>query len=479
MITTEELFKLIENYLFAFSSKEEAIEVIFNNDIKSFTTKTPEEIEKEINRNLNKYFKKQFEDNKLIETVKKYIENSGKALSRKSMMFLDDILVNSEYDLTFEDIEKLLDIKELQVYLKASKNDKTSLVERIKEFQETQELEKELENIPEEAYYDTSDIENIYFADISRYKLLTAEEERYYLKKYLEEEDAEAFDILVGSNQGLCKKVARIYLNRGLSFLDLIQEGNIGLIKAIQRFDLSRPTKFSTYAMWWIRQAIKVAISDYSRTIRIPRNLGDVQEKIKKLEEAYESETGETLTIKQLSELTGIREERIKDAKRFELRMISFDKPVKEDEDESTIGDFMVSDIIETPEEIADKQAEHDTYELLFKILRESSNLTNPERSEQIMRLRMGIEVYNDETYRIIKKSGLPIKDKYTLEEVAQIYGITRERVRQLQEKCRKKMSSLAAQNDINTFENENYKTKIKKIKENDRKRQEARENKE
>ena len=470
MISTEELFKLIENYIFAFSSKEELIKVVFEDDIDSFTTMTEEEIEKKVNENLSKYFNKQFEEEKLIEIIRKYIDSKGKALSKKNVIFLDNIIIDSGYELSYEDIQKLLEIKELLVYLNNAKKDDTYLVEQIKEFQELQELEEdEEEKVVHKKNYEGEDIVEKYYSDVSGYGLLTAEEERYYLKKFQEEEDPDAFEKLVLCNQGLCQKVARKYKNRGLSFLDLVQEGNLGLIKALQKFDLSKKTKLSTYAMWWIRQAIKRALNENSRTIRIPTHLIEIQEKISRATEVFYNDNGREPTIKEISELTGFTEQKIREAKKAEIRMVSFDKPVNDEEsDASVLGDFLTSDDIETPEQLADKQAEHDAYELLFKLLREESGFSNVDRMEQIIRLRMGIEMYNDETYRIIKKSGFPVKDVYILEDVGKMFGVTRERIRQVQKKGIDQMSFYQAKYNINIFENKKYKAKVKRIKEID-----------
>ena len=465
MISTEELFKLIENYIFAFPSKEELIKVVFNDDIETFTKMREEKIEEKVNKNLSEYFKKQFEEDKLIEIIKKYIESKGKALSKKDMMFLDEIIILSGYEITYEEIEKLLEIKEIVVYVNNTKKDETFLVEQIKEFQELQEFEKEdEEETPHKKNYEGEDIVEKYYSDISNYDLLTEEEEKYYIKRFQTEGDPEAFEILVGSNQGLCQKVARAFKNRGLSFLDLVQEGNIGLMKALERFDLNRKTKLSTYAMWWIRQAVRRALYENSKTIRLPMHIIEAQEKISKASESFCAENGREPNIEELQQLTGLTEKKIKDALKADIKMVSFEKPVNEEEsDASEFGDFVTSEDIETPHELADKEAEHEAYELLFRLLREDSLIPQAARTEQIIRLRMGIEVYNEVTYKIIKSCGLPLKDKYTLEDVGKIFGRTRERIRQLQKKGIDRMTVLAAKYNIDIFENEKYKSMVKK----------------
>lgn len=436
MITTEELFELIEKYLFAFSSKEDAIKHIFNNDLNFYTKLDEKEIEKRINKNLIKYFRKQFESNKLPTLIKKYIKsNKLKRLSKNDMMFLDNIIIETEYEVTYEDLEKLLKIKQIEKYLKVAVKDEIELVEKLREFIELQESEEEVEEEEEEKEeeYDGADIEKLYERDAKRYELLTKEQERYYIKKYQEEDDPEAFDILVGSNQGLCKKVAARYEGRGLSKLDLIQEGNFGLMKCLKKFDLKRDTKLSTYAMWWIDQAMQKGIKDLGRTIRIPVHIIDSQDKLNRIENKFIATHGYEPTIEELVELTGFAAEQIKKLKDSDLKMVSFDKKVQTDDDSgSTLGEFIKSDI-ETPEELADIAADHDVLEGYLERLITDQNEKDGKREAQILRLRFGIELYNDESYRLIKKAGLEVKDKYILEDVAKMFGVTRERIRQLQ----------------------------------------------
>lgn len=468
MITTEELFKLIENYIFAFSSREELIKVAFNDNIDSFTTMDKETIEKKVNENLSKYFKQQFEEEKLIEIIKKYIETKGRALSKKNVIFLDNILIDSGYELSYEDIQKLLEIKELVVYLNNAKKDETYLVEQIREFQELQEFEdEEEEHVVHKKNYEGEDIQEKYYSDVSGYGLLSAEEERYYLKKFQKEEDPDAFDKLVGCNQGLCQKVAKKYKNRGLPFLDLVQEGNIGLIKALKKFDLSKKTKLSTYAMWWIRQSIKRALYDQSRTIRIPVHLIEAQEKISKETEAFTSEMGREPTLEEIRELTGLTIEKIKEAQKVsKIKMVSFDKPVNDEEsDAATLGDFLTSDDMETPEEVEDIKSRRETLELLLKILREDKKFSPGPRTEKILRLRFGIELYNAETYRIIKRAGFPVKDKYILEEIGKMFGVTRERIRQIEAKGIDRLNFYARMRKLDAYSNEDIKFLQKKRK--------------
>lgn len=448
MITTEELFNLIEEYLFAFPSTEDAIKHIFNNDINSYTKLDEKEIERRVNNNLIKYFKKQFKSNKLPTIIKKYIKsNKLKRLSKLDMQFLDNIIYKTEYEVTYEDLEKLLNIKQISNYLKVSAKEELELVVKLRQFiklQEAAEEEKE-ESVeptqeksvePTEEEYDGVNIEKIYERDSRRYKLLSREEERYYLKKYQEEDDKEAFDILIGSNQGLCKKIARRYEGRGLSKLDLIQEGNIGLIKCLEKFDLKRETKLSTYAMWWIDQSVQKAVKDKSKTIRVPVHVQDGQDKLNRVESAYMRKFGYEPTIEELAELSGFTKEKIKELKDSEFRMVSFDKKVQTDDDSgSTLGDFIKSEIL-TPEEILEEESEKELLNNYLERLAKDKNVGDGGRQEQIIRLRFGIELYNETTYELIRRAGFEVKDKYKLEDVGKIFGVTRERIRQLEAKA-------------------------------------------
>lgn len=433
MTTTNQLFNLIDKYLFAFKSKEDVIKYLFNNDLKPFYKKDIEEVEKIVYSNLIKYFRKQFEAKRLSVLIKKYIKaNKIKKLTENDLTFIDNILIESEYELSFDDLEKISNIKEIKEYLENHKNDETLLVEKLNELISI-EKEAEVYDNSVDANYIDGDLLALYKKDFKNFDVLTPEEERYYLKKYLEENDEEAFNKLVYCNQGLCVKVAGKYQNRGVGLLDLIQEANIGLMKSLEKFDLSRETKLSTYAMWWIEQYIKNAIKYHGRTIRIPVHIYDALEKMDRIEAAYEREYGITPTIKELAELTGFSEKKIEYLKNHNAKILSIDKQVQTDEDNgSTLGEFLKSDL-ETPEEYEDKLALRDLLEGYFERLMHDPNEKNPKRAVQIIRLRFGYELYNEESFKLIKKANLELKDGYILEDVGKMLGITRERVRQIE----------------------------------------------
>lgn len=431
-MTTDELYKLIEDYIFAFSSKKEALDVLFNGEIENYKKLTKDVIEKRVNRNIISYFKEQFQKKKLVSLIKKYIRTKKGNLDIKDINLFDNLIMNCNYELTIEEVSKLSNIKEIKDLMEKDHKIKGVIIESIKELEEDEEETIEKETNPSEL---SKDIYSLYNKDIARYEVMSPEEEIEYFRRYKEENDKEAFDILVLCNQGLCKKVAHKYLGRGLSKLDLIQEGNIGLMKAIEKFDPKKGFKLSTYSMWWIRQAIKRAIDENSTTIRIPTHMRERQEKIALATNNYEKDHSKEPSIEILSEMTGLTKKEIREAKDYDLRPVSFDKKVQTDEDDaSTLGDFIPSEI-ESPDEFTMSKADGEVLERLLTRLYNDDTIKNGKRLSQIIRLRYGSELYNDESYMLIANANIELKDKYTLTDVGIIFGITRERIRQLEAK--------------------------------------------
>lgn len=429
MISTDELFKLIEKYLFAFKSKEDAIKYIFNGNISTYTKMTYEEIENSINSNLTKYFNKEFKSKKLPSIIKKYVKN--KTLTKDDLLFLDNIIIGCEYEYTFDDLEKISSIKQIKEYLNKYSDDETSLIQNIKDFNNIDELSNEKKDFEETC----DDLFKIYIKDVKKYGLLTASEQLELMKRYKKNNDPEAFEKLVCCNQGLCIEVAKKYLNRGLSLLDLIQEGTIGLMKGIDKFDLGRKTKVSTYVTWWIRQAITLAVNENNTAIRIPKSMKDKQKKLEKQENSFMERNGRKPTIEELIELTGFTEKMIKDIKKYNVNIFSIDKQIQTDDDNgSTYGDFIES-TLESPNESVEKEERIKILNRYLETLGKDNNLSSAKRIEQILRLRFGVDVYNGEIYKIIEKSGFEFKDTYTLTEIGKMYNVKGERIRQLEAK--------------------------------------------
>ena len=266
----------------------------------------------------------------------------------------------------------------------------------------------ESRNIP------TDDTVRMYFKEIGKVPLLTADEERE-LAIRIENGDEEAKKKLCESNLRLVVSIARRYLNRGLSFLDLIQEGNLGLIKAVEKFDYSKGYKFSTYATWWIRQAITRSIADQARTIRIPVHMVETINKLIRISRQLLQELGREPTAEEIAKEMGISVEKVREIKKISQDPVSLETPIGEEED-SHLGDFIPDEDIPSPVEAA-------AYSMLQKQLREVLD-TLSEREKKVLILRFGLD------------DGRP----RTLEEVGKEFNVTRERIRQIEAKALRKL---------------------------------------
>ncbi|MFW6238781.1 MAG: RNA polymerase sigma factor RpoD, partial [Halanaerobiales bacterium] len=254
----------------------------------------------------------------------------------------------------------------------------------------------------------------MYLKEIGQVDLLTPEEE-IELAKRIEEGDEEAKQKMIEANLRLVVSIAKKYMGSGMSFLDLIQEGNTGLMKAVEKFDYTKGYKFSTYATWWIRQAVTRSIADKSRTIRIPVHMMETINKLSKVTRQLLQENGKEPTDKQIAERMDISEEKVKEIKKISREPISLETPIGEEED-SDLGDFVEDEGSPAP----DKQAE--SYLLKEQLDEVLDTLTD--REKRILELRFGIE------------DGRP----RTLEEVGKEFGVTRERIRQIEAKALRKL---------------------------------------
>ncbi|MBR6744059.1 MAG: RNA polymerase sigma factor RpoD, partial [Clostridia bacterium] len=255
----------------------------------------------------------------------------------------------------------------------------------------------------------------LYLKEIGRVPLLDAEREAE-LARRMSEGDESAKKELVEANLRLVVSIAKRYVGKGLFFLDLIQEGNLGLMKAVSKFDYTKGYKFSTYATWWIRQAITRAIADQARTIRIPVHMVETIHKVTKTSRELLQEKGREVSAEEIArELDGMNPERVREIMKIAQDPISLETPVGEEED-SHIGDFIEDQESPAPAEAA-------SYELLREQLNEVLHTLTP-REEQVLRLRFGLE---DGRQR-------------TLEEVGQQFNITRERIRQIEAKALRKL---------------------------------------
>jgi len=254
----------------------------------------------------------------------------------------------------------------------------------------------------------------MYLKEIGRVPLLTAEEEME-LAKRIKQGDEEAKRRLAEANLRLVVSIAKRYVGRGMLFLDLIQEGNMGLIKAVEKFDHTKGFKFSTYATWWIRQAITRAIADQARTIRIPVHMVETINKLIRVSRQLLQELGREPTPEEIAKEMDLSSEKVREIMKIAQEPVSLETPIGE-EDDSHLGDF-----IEDQEALAPADAA--AYELLKEQLEDVLD-TLTEREENVLRLRFGLD---DGRTR-------------TLEEVGKVFGVTRERIRQIEAKALRKL---------------------------------------
>ena len=276
------------------------------------------------------------------------------------------------------------------------------------------------------AEYNLDDPVRMYLKEIGQIKLLSAEEE-VELAKRVSEGDQEAKNKLTEANLRLVVSIAKKYSGRGLHILDLIQEGNTGLIRAVDKFDWTKGNKFSTYATWWIRQAITRAIADQARTIRVPVHMVEVINKATRCNRKLVQELGREPTVEEIAAELGLPVEKIIEANRTAADTLSLDTPVGDEEDTS-IGSFVEDERTPGP-------ADATSNALLAEALKEILD-TLTEREADVLRMRFGM--YDGRTH--------------TLEEVGQIFGVTRERIRQIENKAIRKLRHPSRAKKIKDF---------------------------
>lgn len=346
---------------------------------------------------------------KLVEAAKK---NKNVIEYDEIMGYFKDIPLTPElYDRITDELEK----RNIDV-LRITEEDADEIPLDELDDEEISAEELDMDKL-EESIVDGLNIEDpvrMYLKEIGKVSLLSWEEE-IELAKRMEQGDEMAKQRLAEANLRLVVSIAKKYVGRGMQLLDLIQEGNLGLIKAVEKFDYSKGYKFSTYATWWIRQAITRAIADQARTIRIPVHMVETINKATRISRQLTQELGREPLPEEIAKEMNVPVERVREILKIAQEPVSLESPVGE-EDDSHLGDFIKDDNIATPADAA-------TYVLLKEQLEEvMKDLT--EREQQVLRMRFGLD------------DGHPL----TLEQVGKYFNVTRERIRQIEAKALRKL---------------------------------------
>ena len=372
------------------------------------------------------------------ETKQSVFEDALKLAAENDNALIPAQLESIEF---FEEMEKD-DLDDIQKRLSGvgveflEENEALRLVTETDE--DDEEIEPDEEDDPEDlievkapAAADTRSVSiddpvKMYLKEIGKIPLLTAEEE-VMIAKRMEAGDALAKKELAEANLRLVVSIAKRYVGRGMQFLDLIQEGNIGLMRAVDKFDYTKGFKFSTYATWWIRQAITRAIADQARTIRIPVHMVETINKLVRIQRQLIQDLGREPTNEEIAEEMGIDVEKVRDVRKIAQEPVSLETPIGEEED-SHLGDFIEDDTAIAPDDAAN-----------FTMLREQLDTvlgTLNDRERKVLELRFGL---TDGTPR-------------TLEEVGKEFNVTRERIRQIEAKALRKLKHPTRSSKLKDF---------------------------
>ena len=413
------------------ANKKEDIEETKKVSTKNKEEENKKEIEKETKTTRKKQIKEEIKE-EIKKNSKGKKQEDKKDITSEEAKKVKDEKVNSilkkakeKGKITYEDLAKELDDVEpdqIDQVFDAFEEIGVDLL-RDDDFEEEPDVEdlKEVENLKLDEITDTSyeginvdDPVRMYLREIGRIPLLTYEQELDLAKRILED-DEEAKQKLAESNLRLVVSIAKKYVGRGMLFLDLIQEGNMGLIKAVEKFDYTKGFNFSTYATWWIRQAITRAIADQARTIRIPVHMVETINKLIRTSRHLLQQLGREPSVEEIAEEMEIPVEKVMEIQKIAQDPVSLETPIGE-EDDSHLGDFIQDD---------DSPAPHDSaaYTLLKEQLEEVMNTLTP-REAKVLKLRFGLE---DGKAR-------------TLEEVGRQFQVTRERIRQIEAKALRKL---------------------------------------
>lgn len=349
-------------------------------------------------------------DDKKLNAFKKLVEK-GKSSGHLTAQEIDNLIV--ELDLDVDELEKLNDMIDganISIIDDFSAEALDGITLEV-------DLPKETDAADTVATNDNAAMDDpvkVYLKEIGRVPLLTAEEEIEYAMR-IAENDPVAKKRLAEANLRLVVSIAKRYVGRGMQFLDLIQEGNMGLIKAVDKFDYTKGFKFSTYATWWIRQAITRAIADQARTIRIPVHMVETINKVKKANSQLLHQNGKEPTPEEIADFLDMPPEKVREILRVAQEPVSLETPIGEEED-SHLGDFIPDDDALAPADAA-------SMSLLKEQLAEVLKTLTP-REAKVLKLRFGLDDGNPKT----------------LEEVGKEFNVTRERIRQIEAKALRKL---------------------------------------
>ncbi len=374
------------------------------------------------------------ENRQKLEALITEAKKTGKVSSKHLVETLDDVDATQDQTERFYDILEQagieIDVSDVLDLIGTADMDNPTLSEMQAiedeglpaDLDEPEALPEDVENAK------LDDPVRMYLKEIGRIKLLTPEEEQEIAKK-MAEGDEDARKRMSEANLRLVVSIAKRYVGRGMQLLDLIQEGNLGLMKAVEKFDYTKGYKFSTYATWWIRQAITRAIADQARTIRIPVHMVETINRVLRTSHSMVQKLGREPTTKEIADELHIEESKVEEVLKIAQEPVSLETPIGEEED-SHLGDFIQDDEASQPSEEA-------SYTLLREQLEEVLSTLTP-REEQVLRMRFGLT------------DGKP----HTLEEVGKEFNVTRERIRQIESKALRKLRHPSRSKKLRDFLN-------------------------